>query len=165
MKRLSLQVAVSVIMFVVGAEFHQLVIRLTDVALSYYAVRLEEPASSPADPSAAAQSFLDRKIIVISLADKLDLYLGKKSFGTPDDTRELEADLRSQFARNEKELNDLKPRELSGMIRGALAYRLVYIKAFTGASYGDVVRVYNAARRAGAQNIRLVADRRKRGVS
>lgn len=165
MKRLSFQVAVEAIMFVVGAEFHQLVVRATDVALSYYTVRFEEPPSSPDDPSAAAERFLDRNVIVIGRGDKRDLYLGKKFVGTPDDTRELEANLRHQFARNEKELNDLEPRGLSRMIRGTLDYRLVYIKAFSGASYGDVVEVYNAARRAGAWHIGLVADRRKKGPS
>jgi biopolymer transport protein ExbD len=165
MKRLSVQVAVAVMMFVVGAEFHQLVISATDLALTYYTVRFEEPASSPIDLSAAAQTFLDRKIIVICLADKRDLYLGKRFVGTPDDTRELEADLRHQFALSERELNELERRGLSRMIRGAPAYRLVYVKAFTGASYGDVVRVYNAARRAGAWHIGLVADRRKKGAN
>ena len=66
MKRLSLQVGVAAIMFVVGAEFHQLVVRLTDVALRYNTVRFEEPAPSPADLSAAAESSLDRNVIVIS---------------------------------------------------------------------------------------------------
>jgi hypothetical protein len=65
MKRLGFQVIVALFTFVVGAEFHQLVVRLTDVALRYNTVHFTEPASSPVDLSAAAENFLDRKVIVI----------------------------------------------------------------------------------------------------
>jgi biopolymer transport protein ExbD len=164
MNCLFLRIAVAVITFVVGAGFHQLALGLTDVALRYDTVVLEERELSTNDSSEVEEGFFDMRYIVISLADSRDVYLGKQFVGNPDDTSRLEAKLQSKFAEFEPARVDVDLKE-PRMIRPYPDYKTVYIKASTRSSYGDVVRLIEGVRRAGAQHIGLVPDRRKKGGS
>jgi len=163
MKRLALQLVIGMFTFGIGAGFHQTVLRLVDEALSYPAVVLQEPASCATDSSEVEQAFFDMCCIVVSLADRRDVYLGKQFVGNPDDTSRLEARLQSKFAEFEQAPMDVHPKELSEPIRIHPICMKVYIRASINSSYEDVVRLIEAAKRAGAHHIGLVADKRKKG--
>ena len=158
MKRLALQLVIGMFTFGIGAGFHQTVLRLVDEALSYHPV----VASSTTDLPEPQEALWDRPWIIISLADR-DVYLGKRFLGSPDDTSELQAKLRSEFAKYEQALEYVQPKELSEPIPLHPICMKVYIKASLNSSYGDVVRLIEAAKPAGADQIGLIPDKRKKG--
>ncbi|MCU1264062.1 MAG: hypothetical protein JWM21_380 [Acidobacteria bacterium] len=157
MKRLALQLVIGMVTFVAGAEFHQLVVRLAERAIGYTIV-FEGPETATIDSLETESPLFNRSAILISMDDKRDIYLGKKLIGSPADTNELPAKFRIEFARFAQTRMSCQPRELSEPICLAVDYNDVIIRASVRCSYGDVVRLMEAVRSAGANRIGLVAD-------
>jgi hypothetical protein len=87
MNRFRLRVAVAVITFVIGAGFHQGLVSLARVAIRYDTVALEDPSITIPEKFDEGNLIYERSVLVISMPDTRELYLGKKLVGTADDTR------------------------------------------------------------------------------
>jgi hypothetical protein len=164
MNRFRLRVAVAVITFVIGAGFHQGLVSLARVALRYDTVALEDPSITiPEKKFEAGNLIYERSVLVISMPDTRELYLGKKLVGTADDTRELEAELRNAFARLDQEFMNAQPSDLNEELRLSSGQRMVYLKVYPQCRFPDVIRLIEVAKQAGAQHVALIADSHKNG--
>jgi hypothetical protein len=160
MNRFRLRVAVAVITFVIGAGFHQVIAGIARVAIRYDTVVLEHLPSTIADQS-KEDDFFHKRVLVISMPDKRELYLGKKFVGTPDDTRELEAELKLSFVRLQQDFLEAQSKELGEKIRLSSGCKMVYIKVYPRCWFPDVITLIEIAKQVGAQYIFLIADSRK----
>lgn len=164
MDRFRLRVAVAVITFVIGAGFHQVIVGLAGVAMRYDTVALEGPSITIPGEFDEGNLIYERSVLVISMPDTRELYLGKKLVGTADDTRELEAELRNTFARFDHEFMNSQPKELNEELRLSSGERMVYIKVYPQCWFSDVIRLIEVAKQAGAQHVGLIADSHKSGI-
>ncbi|HXD31116.1 MAG TPA: biopolymer transporter ExbD [Pyrinomonadaceae bacterium] len=160
MRRTYLHILVALVTLVAGNTFHRQVVNAADFLLTYDSVVLEEPEPSLADSPEPTCTFWNSDAIVISMPADRSLYLGRQFVGTADDTRELEQQLAGSFAAQDTKFYEAQTTDLSKAIR-LRDERVVYIKAFGNSSYGDILRLIEAAKRAGALHIGLMAEWRK----
>jgi biopolymer transport protein ExbD len=157
MRRTSLHILIASLTLIAGIEFHRRVVSAANFALEYYTVVLEEPVPVAEDSCCSSPCFYWKtNRLVISMAEDRRVYLGKKSVGTPDDTRELEQKLAMHFNPYE-----MQPSDLGKAVFINNDCNAIYIKAHPDCSYRDIVRLMEAARRSGVHNIGLIADWRK----
>jgi biopolymer transport protein ExbD len=163
MRRKLLQIMIATFSLIAGIGFHRASVNAAEFVLAYDSIVLEEPwpVTSDSDSSDVTCAFLKTNAIVISMPDDRKVYLGKKLVGTADDTGELERQLAIKFGEQERRLNEAVPTARSREATLTCDYRSIYIKAFWNSSYGDVTRLIEASKRAGALHVGLIAERRK----
>ncbi len=164
MNRFCLRVAIALITFVIGAGFHHVILGLARVAICYDTVALEDASIAIPEKFEEGNFVYERSVVVISMPDTRELYLGKKLVGTADDTGELEAEVRSAFARLDQEFMNAQPTDLNKELRLSSGQRMVYIKVYPQCRFPDVIRLIEVAKQAGAQRVGLIADSPKHGI-